>query len=255
MPVNEAEDAEAPVNEGDEDDTGEGLAPEPVSKREALLTAGGVTLASALAVGFAFSDEHAGTPWMLGSLVLVYGVLAAFTVWRLRERGELDDQLRPRGGDLSVGALVAAVLYGVATGVHLLVTSPPSPRAAWIMHVYATLGDPAAEGRHLLGGVVFVVAALEELVWRGLVQRVLHEPLGWLRAWLLQAALFGVAHLPTVILLGDAGVGPNPLLVAAGVAYSLVWGRLAMRLDRLPPAMFAHALFTWGVFEFPIWSP
>nr|WP_240807138.1 CPBP family intramembrane glutamic endopeptidase [Polyangium spumosum] len=123
------------------------------------------------------------------------------------------------------------------------------------MQVYATLGDPAAEGRHLVGGVVFVVAALEELVWRGLVQRVLLSPFGWLRAWLLQAALFGVAHLPTMFLLGDPRVGPNPLLVAAGVAYSLVWGRLAMRMDRLPPAMFAHALFTWGVFEFPIWRP
>ncbi|MDI1450657.1 CPBP family intramembrane glutamic endopeptidase [Polyangium sp. 6x1] len=250
--MSEASDEEAP----DEDvDAGEDVPEEPTSKREALFIAGGVTVASALAVGSAFSDEHAGTPWMLGSLAIVYTALAAFTVWRLRARGELDEQLRPRGGDLTVGAVVAAVLYGVATGVHLLVTSPPSPRAAWIMHVYATLGDPAAEGRHLLGGAVFVVAALEELVWRGLVQRALLAPFGWLRAWLLQAALFGVAHLPTMFLLGDARVGPNPLLVAAGVAYSLVWGRLAMRMDRLPPALFAHALFTWGVFEFPIWSP
>lgn len=247
MPVSEAEDEELPDEEERADEV--------TSKREALFIAGGVTIASALAVAFAFSDERAGTPFMLGSLVLVYGALAAFTVRRLRARGELDEQLRPRSGDLTVGAIVAAVLYGVATGVHLLVTSPPSPRAAWIMQVYATLGDPAADGRHLVGGVVFVVAALEELVWRGLVQRVLLSPFGWLRAWLLQAALFGVAHLPTMFLLGDPRVGPNPLLVAAGVAYSLVWGRLAMRMDRLPPAMFAHALFTWGVFEFPIWRP
>jgi membrane protease YdiL (CAAX protease family) len=107
----------------------------------------------------------------------------------------------------------------------------------------------------VISGVVFVVAALEELVWRGLVMRVLAERHGWLRGWIFQAALFGVAHVPTMILLGDSRVGPNPLLVAAGIAYSLVWGRLAMRFDRLPPAMFAHALFTWAVFEFPIWRP
>jgi membrane protease YdiL (CAAX protease family) len=123
------------------------------------------------------------------------------------------------------------------------------------MQVYAALGDPASDYRHAIGGVVFLVAALEELVWRGLVMRVLTERLGWLRSWFLQAGLFGLAHVPTMFLLGSQVAGPNPLLVAAGIAYSLVWGRIAMRMDRLPPALFAHAFFTWGVFEFPIWRP
>jgi membrane protease YdiL (CAAX protease family) len=100
-----------------------------------------------------------------------------------------------------------------------------------------------------------LVAALEELVWRGLVMRVLTERLGWARSWVLQAGLFGLAHVPTMVLLGSPVAGPNPLIVAAGIAYSLVWGRLAMRFDRLPPALFAHALFTWSVVEFPIWRP
>jgi len=223
--------------------------------REALLVAGSVTAASALAVATAFSPERAGGPWMLGSMGLVYAALGAWTVLRLRQRGELYDQLRPAAGDLSIGAIVAGVLYGVAMAVHILVTSPPSPRVAWIMRLYLALGDPAAEGRHLVGGVVFVVAALEELVWRGLVMRVLTEPLGPIRAWLVQAFLFALAHVPTMFLLGDPAVGPNPLLVLAGFSYSLVWGRVAMRWDRLPPALFAHALFTWGAFEFPIWRP
>jgi uncharacterized protein len=214
-----------------------------------------VTAASAIAVWFAFSPESAATAWMLGSMGLVYGALGVFTVLRLRRRGELGEQLRPRGGDLSIGALAAAVLYGVAMAVHVLFTSPPSPRVAWIMRVYLALGDPSADNRHLVGGVVFIVAALEELVWRGLVMRVLVERLGLLRGWLLQAFLFGLAHVPTLVLLGDPRVGPNPLLVLAGITYSLVWGRIAMRWDRLPPALFAHALFTWGVFEFPIWRP
>jgi hypothetical protein len=223
--------------------------------RDALLAAAGVTVASALAVATAFSPERAGGPWMLGSMGLVYAALGAWAVMRLKQRGELYDQLRPAAGDLSIGAIVAAVLYGVAMAVHVLVTSPPSPRVAWIMRVYLALGDPTSEHRHLVGGVVFIVAALEELVWRGLVMRMLAEPLGPIRAWLVQAFLFGLAHVPTVILLGDPRVGPNPLLVLAGFTYSLVWGRVAMRWDRLPPALFAHALFTWGAFEFPIWRP
>ncbi|MBK9262402.1 MAG: CPBP family intramembrane metalloprotease [Polyangiaceae bacterium] len=248
--VDAAEEQDADAAEAD---AGEDEFAEPASSREAFVVAGGVTAVCTAAIAFAFSNP--GSPLLLGSLGCVYGVLAGYTVHRLRRRGELDDQLRPRAGDLSIGALVAALLYAVAMAVHLILTSPPSPRAAWIMQVYAALGDPASEYRHIVGGFVFVVAALEELVWRGLVMRVLTERFGWLRSWLLQAALFGVAHVPTMILLGNARVGPNPLLVAAGVAYSLVWGRLAMRTDRLAPALFAHALFTWGVFEFPIWRP
>ena len=223
------------------------------STKEAVLIAGGVTVASGVAVGFAFS--HPDSPWMLGSMGAVYAVLAGFTVWRLLDRGELDEQLRPKAGDLSIGAVIAAPCYLIALAVHLAFTAPPSPRSAWIMQVYGALGDPSSEYRHVIGGAVFLVAALEELVWRGLVMRVLTERFGWLRSWLFQAGLFGLAHVPTMILLGNPAVGPNPLLVAAGIAYSLVWGRLAMRLDRLPPALFAHALFTWGVFEFPIWRP
>lgn len=226
---------------------------EGASTREAFVVAGGVTLASALAVGFAFS--HPDSPLMLASMGGVYAVLAGFTLRRLKQRGELDEQLRPRAGDLSIGALVAGLLYAVAMAVHLVVTSPPSPRSAWIMQVYGALGDPTSDHRHLIGGAVFVVAALEELVWRGLVMRVLTERLGWLRSWVLQAGLFGLAHVPTMVLLGSSVAGPNPLIVAAGIAYSLVWGRLAMRFDRLPPALFAHALFTWSVVEFPIWRP
>jgi uncharacterized protein len=229
--------------------------PHPTSIHEALAIAAAVTIASGAAVSFAFSEERAGTPWMLGSIGLVYGILGVVTITRLHRRDELHEQLRPRGGDLTIGALVAAVLYGVAMAAHALATSPPSPRAGWIVRIYACLGDPTAEGRHLVGGVVFLIAAFEELVWRGLVMRTLNESLGWLRSWGLQALLFGVAHVPTMFLLGDPKAGPNPLLVAAGVAYSLVWGRLAMRFDRLPPALFAHALFTWAVFEFPIWRP
>jgi len=237
----------------DVDETESAESAEGASTREAFVVAGGVTIASAAAVGFAFS--HPDSPLMLGSMGAVYAVLAGFTVQRLKRRDELDEQMRPRAGDLSIGAVVAALLYAVAMAVHLVVTSPPSPRSAWIMQIYGALGDPASQYRHVIGGFVFLVAALEELVWRGLVMRVLTERLGWLRSWILQAGLFGLAHVPTMILLGSSVAGPNPLLVAAGIAYSLVWGRLAMRMDRLPPALFAHALFTWSVFEFPIWRP
>lgn len=242
-------------DENDEEGEEQRPSPKPTSTKEALTLVAITTLASTIAVSIAFSNEYAGTPWMLGSMAIAYTTLGAITLYRLHTRGELAEQLTPRGGDLSLGALIAAVLYGVAMAVHLLITSPPSPRSLWIMKLYASLGDPTAENRHLLSGAVFLIAAAEELVWRGLAQRILVEKLGWLKGWLLQAALFGLAHTPTMLLLGDPRIGPNPLLTAAGLTYSLVWGRIALRTDRMPPAIFAHALFTWAVFEFPIWRP
>jgi uncharacterized protein len=257
VPVNESEEdkeaSDANETAENEEEADEASLPEAASTGEVLTVAGGVTLASAVAVGYAFS--HPDTPLLLGSMGGVYAILAGFTVHRLWRRGELDEQLRPRAGDLSVGFVVAALLWAVALAVHMLVTSPPSPRSAWIMQIYGALGDPASEHRHLIGGVVFLVAALEELVWRGWVMRVLTERMGWFRSWFVQAGLFGLAHTPTLFILSSPVAGPNPLLVAAGIAYSLVWGRLALRFDRLPPALFAHALFTWAVFEFPIWRP
>lgn len=237
----------------DEEAPDEVTSEEPTSTAETLAVAAGVTLASGAAVAFAFS--HPDSPLMLGSMGCVHAVLAGFTVRRLWSRGELDAQLRPRAGDLTVGFVIAALLWAVALAVHMLVTTPPSPRSAWIMQIYGALGDPASEHRHLIGGVVFLVAALEELVWRGWVMRVLTERMGWFRSWFLQAGLFGLAHASTLFILSSPVAGPNPLLVLAGIAYSLVWGRLALRFDRLPPALFAHALFTWAVFEFPIWRP
>lgn len=248
---NEASGADEAAEE--EETSDETSSEELASTGEAVAVAAGVTLASGAAVAYAFS--HPDSPLMLGSMGGVYAVLAGFTVRRLWQRGELDGQLRPRAGDLSVGFVVAALLWAVALAVHMLVTTPPSPRSAWIMQVYGALGDPASEHRHLIGGVVFLVAALEELVWRGWVMRVLTERMGWFRSWFVQAGLFGLAHASTLFILSSPVAGPNPLLVLAGIAYSLVWGRLALRFDRLPPALFAHALFTWAVFEFPIWRP
>ena len=35
----------------------------------------------------------------------------------------------------------------------------------------------------------------------------------------------------------------------------LGWAYLRMRVDRLAPVLLSHALFTWAVVEFPLWSP
>ncbi|MGK4001847.1 type II CAAX endopeptidase family protein [Sorangium sp. So ce1036] len=229
--------------------------PPRATRREAALAAASVTAGTALAVSYAFHPERAGAIGMLAALTALYAVLAAVTVMWLRGRGELRAALRPRSGDLARGAFVAAALYGLAMAAQLVLAPRGSPREAWLLRLYLQLGDPSADARVFVGATVFVVAALEELVWRGLVMRALEGPLGRGSAWLSSSALFAAAHAPTLFLLGDPVAGPNPLLVAAGLGCSIVWGRVVHLYGRLPPAIFAHAFFSWAIVSFPIWRP
>jgi hypothetical protein len=229
--------------------------PPQASSREAGLIAAGVTAATALAIAFAFHPARAGSPWMLVIIGALYAATGAATVMWLRRRGELRASLRPAYGDLTAGALMAALLYGAAMGATLLLAPRGSPREAWIMRIYLQLGDPATDARILVGGVVFVIAALEELVWRGLVMRALAGPLGRNRAWVVSSVLYAAAHAPAVFLLADPTAGLNPLLVGAAFGCGMVWGRVVLRLGRLTPALFAHALFSWAIVNFPLWHP
>jgi hypothetical protein len=215
----------------------------------------GVTLATAIVITFAFDPRRAGTPAMLIAIGLLYALIGAFALRRLDQRGELWSRFRPAGGDLTLGAVVAALLYGGAHLVDQTIAAHGSIREAWIMRVYLQVGDPDAPSHVLVGGAVFVIAALEELVWRGLVMRTLEAAYGPRRALVVTSLLFATAHLPTLYLLGDPTAGPNPLIVLAALGCGAVWGLVYLRTNRLLPALFAHALFSWAVVEFPIWRP
>ena len=225
------------------------------SPAEAISVSIGVTLATGIVIAFAFDPRRAGTPAMLIAIGLFYALIGAFALRRLDQRGELRTRFRPASGDFTLGAVVAGALYGVAHLVDQTVATHGSIREAWIMRLYLQIGDPNAPGHVLVGGAVFLVAALEELVWRGLVMRTLEAAYGARRALIVTTLLFAAAHLPTLYLLGDPSAGLNPLVVLAALGCGMVWGLVYLRTSRLIPALFAHALFSWAVVEFPIWRP
>lgn len=237
-----------------DDARGEGALAREATGR-ALATAGIVTVGAATAVAFAFEPSHAGTTAMLAALFVAYALFGAVAIVRLRRRGELYRVMRPAGGDLTLGAVVAATLYVAAMIGQRALAPHGSPREAWIAGIYHLLGDPTDTAYHLAAGAIFVIAALEELTFRGLVMRVLDDRLGARRAWLLSSGLYALAHLPTAFLLRAPLAGPNPLVVLAALGCGFVWGWLANRSGRVTPALFAHALFTWAIVEFPIWRP
>src|SRR5439155_14784678 len=139
------------------------------ASREAFLVAGGVTGAAFVAIAYAFDPDRAGSANMLYAIGGLYAVLGAVALFRFAVRGELAAMLRPASGDIAIGGLTAGALYGL--GQLAQVWLRHSPREAWIIRVYLQVGDPNADFRLAATIAIAIIAALEELVWRGMVVR------------------------------------------------------------------------------------
>jgi membrane protease YdiL (CAAX protease family) len=227
--------------------------PRPFLDAAAIPIALGVTALVALVFQLAFTPARSGTFTPFLALGGLYAAIGGLAVFRLQQAGQLH-LIKPRSGDLTFGALVGFLLFGLVFAFHALVTSPGTPRAGWIIHIYMLLGDPFAENRHLVAGGAALVGLLEELVWRGFVTPLLEPKLGVLRGNIASTLLFGAAHLPTMWSLADSEAGLNPLLVLAALGCGAAWSYFRWRMERLPPVLLSHALFTWAVIEFPLWQ-
>jgi len=259
--MTERDPEQVPESDG-ADDAGEDTSPpaEPDEATEnpavAIGILGGVTVATAVAVWFAFAPENAATTRVLLPMAVLYGPLAVFAVLRHQRAGRLPAYLSPVRLDITFGAVVAAGLYGCAKLGQLLLAGPGTRRESWVMHLSLFLGEPRKDVERIAAAAgVFAVAVAEEVVWRGLVQDALLRamPSRRSRVIALTSLGFAVAHLPTAARLAVPGVGPNPLLVLAGFGCSAVWGWIAARNGRLAPSMLAHGLWSWAVYEFPLW--
>lgn len=194
-------------------------------------------------LGLAFRESVAGTSAMWVWLGVPYLALAAFALRRFAGDGTLKDVLRPKAGDLSIGFLIAGLLYGGAWTVHHFVMRGGSPQVLWLYRLALSIG--AARPSPALFGIVAVFAVLEELVWRGLVLTALAESLGTRRAWPAATVAYALAHVPTVIVLGDPVAGPNPVLVLASFGAGLVWSFATSMTGRLAPVIVSHAIFSY----------
>jgi uncharacterized protein len=215
----------------------------------------GIVLVIAVASHQAFQPQRAGTPafflW-IGVPTLALAIVGAI---RARSEGVLREWFRPRTGDFSRGFLGAAILFGASFA---FTKTLELPHIMWVARLYEQIGD-AADLRQHVGAVVFtiiVIAAAEEVLWRGLVTSLLEEKVGSRRAWVWSAVLYAVAHVPTIWALKDPNAGLNPLVPMAALAAGLVWGFMARRFQRLFPAIVSHALFDWTVMMmFRLWGP
>lgn len=205
----------------------------------------------------AWNVERAGTrSFALWSMLPTLVLAAVGALWLRREDGDLQ-LLAPRWGDASLAIVCALSLFG---GAWLLVhglAPVGTPREAWVARLYLQLGPGVDLKKHMVVVVVGLIAIAigEEVLWRGVVTRLLEPMVGSRRAWIVGAALYAVAHLPTAWLLADATAGKNPMLVLGALGAGLVWGGLARKLGRLTPGILAHVAFGWTVLVlFRLWG-
>lgn len=202
-----------------------------------------VTLVIALVMGLTMREGLAGSSSMWLGLAVPYAVLGGLSLHRLYVDGTLGAVMRPKGGDATIGILLGGALFGAAWGGKHLLFGAASPKIAWLLRLALQLDVVHASPKLFVG--IAAIAALEELVWRGLVMRSLEDDLGARRAWPLAAVLYAAAHVPTVFSLSDPAAGKNPLVVLAALGCGLVWSFGASLLGRLPPIMISHAVFTY----------
>lgn len=203
-----------------------------------------------------FQPERSGTLAFLAIVAAPTLLLAALAIVRARSDGTLADAVRPRWGDFSRAFLAAAGLYVAAYGFSRSVAAARTPREIWVASFYFQLGDPHVLQTHsvAVGVAIFVIAAAEEIVWRGMVTSLLAEQFGSRRAWIVAALLYALAHVPTMWALRSSG-GLDPILPLAALALGLVFGAMERAFGRLVPSILAHALFDWGVvMMFPLWG-
>jgi membrane protease YdiL (CAAX protease family) len=224
--------------------------------RAAMLVA--LTAAVAWAVGYGFDPGRAGRPAALLGLGAMYAALTACGLAYAYHESKLKKWLVPASGDLTRGFVAALVLFGCAFGLVKLLTMHGSPRAAWMAHIYLQLGDPTPLRKHQawVGLVITLAAAMEEIVWRGWAQSMLEDLVGARAGWVAAAALYSLAHVPTVWALSDPTAGRNPMVMIAALGAGLVFGALVRAFGRLWPSIVCHALFDFAVLVmFRLWGP
>ncbi len=219
----------------------------------------GLTAAASWAISYAFDASRAGELSAAGGIAGAYGVLTtcaiAWAVWAKRIKA----WLIPASGDLARGFVCAVVLFACAFGIVKLVTMHGSPRAAWMARLYLQLGDtkPLREHQGFVGAFIALMATMEEIVWRGWAKSLLDDLVGLRFGWIAAAALYALAHLPTLWALADTTVGSNPLVVIAALGAGLVWSAMTRVFNgRLVPSIVCHALFDWAaLMMFRLWGP
>jgi membrane protease YdiL (CAAX protease family) len=212
--------------------------------RAALLALVGVVVGLALSIGQSLLGLAAGLPRTVRLVVSQAGlwtglVGACWLASRRFGRGSVvgDFGLRVRGADVGWGLLAAlAARFAVGMAVLPFMLSGSKRLLGANDRVFRVVKDDPAG--FVVVAVLAVIGApvVEELFFRGLLQGSLLSSLGVAQAIVVQAVLFGLAHVNPI--LGLANVTVVVAITAAGIVFGVTAGRRG-----LPSSMVAHGAF------------
>ncbi|HUR17706.1 MAG TPA: CPBP family intramembrane glutamic endopeptidase [Acidimicrobiales bacterium] len=193
-----------------------------------------VAVAQAVWVGVT-GDDDVSLGLTIVSFLAYWPVLVGTTVIASRRRGTgslaHDMGLRVEKGDILPGVLTGLASQFVLLPLLYLPFELLNGNLDVSEKAEETLG--VASGRSLLLLAVLVIAVapvVEELFFRGLLQRTLAQRVPPLAAIGISGLVFGVTHFQPIQLLGL-------------VAFGWVLGTLAQRAGRLGPSLVAHMTF------------
>ncbi len=229
----------------------ERLLPVPVDRRPlADLPGTAVVLAVVAAIAAIGASKGVSTvvdDSLIRQLVLsqtaLWGTLTLTLVYVSRTYGSgnllADYGIRVRARDLA-GGLAAGIASRVmaAVGIILVIAAFQGDEGRASGGEFEFFEPDAASFYTFLAFAVIGAPIIEEIFFRGLVQRALEPALGAVGAVAIQAVLFGAAHLQI-----DASASLN-LQILVGISFGgAVLGAAFQLTRRLGTSMVAHALF------------
>jgi membrane protease YdiL (CAAX protease family) len=195
------------------------------------------TLLIGAALGLAMrASGSPALPWLYAGVA--YVICAALALVYLRSEEALTEQLQYKGGDATRGLLAAAgalvVVYGASVAALALL---PTFATRELTTVVRTVVAVPEKWQRLCA--IVVLAAAEEIVWRGAVLHALEARIGSARAPWVAGALYVASLVPTLRL---------PMIGAAAVL-AVATTLVVRRTGRVTPAIIGHAMFTWLAIE------
>ena len=187
----------------------------------------------------AFGFPPPSWPWYLFLPLLGY-VIIVLAFPPLRRTAPLLSVGRLGGAPLACAAALAVLTSGVLLGFHALIRPD-------VIELGARL-PVAAFGNIVLAGVCFSVvnAALEELIFRGVLWEVVADEWNPGLALLVTSALFGIGHLQ--------GYPPGPLGAGLAGLYGVALGLLRWWAGGLGLTVACHVCADATIFGILLWS-